>query len=284
MKKSIVAFILTVCMLCFTACSTESPQGSSTAQTTTDTSTTFSTTTDTNSSLFTPVNSTEEYFKTLEFYDYVTQQTIHYLFHEPLRHSEEPVPLVIFLHGRGDTVTAISPGTADPMVQALMALENENDEYSTYTLVPSTPLAYEGDWTNSQVLAFKTLIYDIIGQYNIDLDRIYISGISMGGFMTCRLVSEMPYIFAAAVPLSGAQNISFPSGSHRTAFRIYHVATDPVVNVSCSRSLHQQLLNSNHPNVEYVEYPDGSHISPLYTVFGSDREEFFDWLFSQHLS
>lgn len=279
MKKTIVALILTVCMLCFAACSTKSPKGGSKTQ-----STTSMTTTNPNAIPFTPVYSTEDYFKMLEFIDDATDQAIAYLFHEPLRHSDKPKPLVIFLHGKGDSVSAASPGTATPIVNSLMALENENSKYSTYTLVPSSPLAHEGDWTYTQVIAFKALLKDIIKRYNIDEDRIYLSGISMGGFMTCQLVSEMPDTFAAAVPLSGAQILLLPSESHSTAFRIYHVATDPVVKVSYSRSLYQQLLDSKHPNVEYIEYPVGSHISPIYTVFESNREEFFNWLFSQRLS
>ncbi len=281
MKKYRIACALAVCTLFFSACSTESPQDGSTTQNITNTNTTAATTTQPNTTPFTPVYFTEDYFETLQFHDNATKQTIEYLFHRPLRHSNELMPLVIFLHGKGDSVTAASPGTATPIVQSLMTLENESHQYSTYTLVPSTPLAYEGNWTDSQVTAFKTLLHDVIGQYNIDTERIYLSGISMGGFMTCRLVREMPRTFAAAVPLSGAENLTTPLDSYHTAFRIYHVATDPVVGVSSSRSLYRQLQNAKHPNVKYVEYPDGDHISPLYTVFYSDREEFFGWLFSQ---
>lgn len=290
MQKHLLALVLTSCVLCLTACSPAAHEGGSTTQNATATTatttppTTTTTTIDRNDLPFTPVYSTEDYFETLQFYDDVTEETVHYLFHEPLRDSDEPMPLVIFLHGKGDSVTAASPGTAAPMVHSLMALENQSYEYSTYTLVPSTPLALEGQWTDFQVLAFKMLLWDLIDRYNIDENRIYLSGISMGGFMTCRLVSDMPGTFAAAVPLSGARNLSSALASHDTAFRIYHVATDPVVDVSCSRSLYQQLLDSNHPSVEYIEYPTGSHISPLYTVFDADRDAFFSWLFSQRLS
>ena len=257
------------------------------APTTTATTTTQPTTTtatiDYESLPFTPVYSTSEYFEARDFYDDVTEQTVKYLFHEPLRDSGEPMPLVIFLHGKGDSVTLGSPGTATPMVRSMMELENESYHYGAYTLVPSTPLAHEGQWTDFQVLAFKMLLADLIERYNIDESRIYLSGVSMGGFMTCQLVNEMPGTFAAAVPLSGAQNVRVPLTSHVTAFRIYHVATDPVVDVSRSRSLYQQLVESGHPNVEYIEYPDGSHISPIYTVFEHNRDAFFDWLFSQRL-
>lgn len=250
---------------------------------TTTTQPTSTTTIDYESLPFTPAYSTREYFKALDFYDDVTELTVKYLFHEPLRDSGEPMPLVIFLHGKGDSVTIDSPGTATPMVRSMMALENESYHYGAYTLVPSTPLAHEGNWTDFQVFAFKMLLWDLIDRYNIDESRIYLSGVSMGGFMTCRLVSEMRGTFAAAVPLSGAQNLRSPLESHGTAFRIYHVATDTVVNVSRSRSLYQQLVASGHPQVEYIEYPDGSHISPIYTVFEHDRDAFFGWLFSQKL-
>ena len=289
MKNCVSVFLTAVSLLCLTACSPISHKDTSPANTSVTTITATSaqtvatTTAHRNEIPFTPVYSTAEYFQTRQFYDDITEQTVHYLLHEPLRDSDEPMPLVIFLHGKGDSVTAASPGTAAPLVHSLMELENQSHEYSTYTLVPSTPLAHEGQWTGFQVMAFKMLLWDLIEQYNIDEDRIYLSGVSMGGFMTCQLVSEMPGIFAAAVPLSGAQNLSSALASHSTAFRIYHVATDQVVDVSWSRALYEQLLNSRHPNAEYIEYPTGSHISPIYTVFEAERDEFFSWLFNQRL-
>jgi len=233
---------------------------------------------------FTPISSTQDYFKTTSFIEENTSEIIHYLFHEPIRDTGKTAPLVIFLHGQGDTVTEWSPGTATPIVESLIYLENKSQEYSAYTLVPSTPLAYEGSWTETQLYAFKKLISHLIENYNIDPKRIYISGISMGGFATCRLVNEMPPdTFAAAVPLSGARDIAMPKTLYNTAFRIYHVATDTVVSVSHSRSLYQLLTESDHPNVEYTEFESGSHISPLYTVFTTNRDSFFEWLFDQRL-
>ncbi len=256
---------------------------STTIQSTTETEAT-TTTTEPTEPPFTPVYTAEQYFEEFTFYDEVTEEDIEYLFHEPLRQSDEPFPLTIFLHGRGDPVSHTYTGTATPFVLSLIALENKDSAYGCYTLVPCTPLSYEGDWTFAQVTAFKKLLYELIETYNIDESRIYVSGVSMGGFMTCRLVSELPDMFAAAIPLSGAQNLSWPRTSYGTAFRIYHAATDSIVHVSCSRNLYQQLLNVEHPNVEYVEYPTGAHITPIYTVFQENREEFFSWLFSQRRS
>lgn len=233
---------------------------------------------------FTPVTSTQQYFESMSYYDDIVETTIHYLFHKPLRDTGEAAPLVIFLHGRGDAVSEDYPGTATQFVESLMHLENQSYVYGAYTMVPITPFSYEGNWSGFQIWAFKQLIPKLIEQYHIDPKRVYISGISMGGFMTCQLVSGMPPdTFAAAVPLSGARKISSPELRHNTAFRIYHVATDPVVSVSSSQALYQELVEANHPAVEYIEYESGNHISPLYTVFVEDRDAFFAWLFNQRL-
>jgi len=287
MKKRLFIGILAFCMLCSTACryiSPEAPSEDSTATNSASATTVPEPTIDYSDVPFTPVYSTEDYFETLQYDCDNIKETIYYLFHEPLRDIDEPMPLVIFFHGKGDSVTAANPGTATPIVKSLMALENQDYRYSTYTLVPSTPLSHEGQWTTYQILAFRVLLWDVLNRYNIDKDRIYVSGISMGGFMTCRLVSEMPDTFAAAVPLSGAGTLMSPEKARGTAFRIYHYTDDPVVSVTRSRDLYQQLVNANHPNVELIEYPTGSHISPIYTVFQSNRDAFFSWLFSQRRS
>jgi len=287
MKKRLFIGILAFCMLCSTACkyvSPETPSEDSTATNSTSATTVPEPTADYSHVPFTPVYSSEDYFESKEYYCDSIKETHYYLFHEPLRDIDEPMPLVIFFHGKGDSVTESHLGTAGPIVKSLMELENQDFRYSTYTLVPSSPLSHEGGWTIYQILAFRIVLSDVLNRYNIDKDRIYVSGISMGGFMTCQLVSEMPDTFAAAVPLSGAGTLMSPEKAGGTAFRIYHYTDDPVVSVTRSRELYQQLVKTKHPNVELIEYPTGSHISPIYTVFQSDRDAFFSWLFSQRRS
>ena len=231
-----------------------------------------------------PMLSNEDYFASGTYCDPITHEKVYYLFHEPARENDEKRPLIIFLHGRGDTVNMYSLGTSTPFVNSLMQLENQSEKYGAYTLVPSTPLAEELDWSFSQLETFKKLIFYIKENYNVDEKRIYVTGISMGGFTTCKLVDQMPDdFFAAAVPLSGAKSMLYPEITHNTAFRIYHSANDMVVNVSCSRNLYEQLVQSGHPKVEYIEFEDGDHISPLYSVYVEGRDSFFEWLFAQKL-
>lgn len=233
---------------------------------------------------FTPTYLPEEYFDTSIYVDPYSKEDLEYLFHEPLRETGKSYPLIIFLHGQGDSVDKYHLGTAEPFAEAIINLENQDEKYSSYVVIPSTPKSYEGWWSNNQVDALKNLIYHLKNNYNIDFNRIYITGISMGGFTTCRLVDEMePNTFAAAVPLSGSSNMTNPKELHSTAFRIYHSKNDSVVDVSTSESLYSQLVIADHPNVRYIEFEDGTHISPLRSVYTYGRDEFFDWLFEQKI-
>ena len=189
---------------------------------------------------FTPVTSSESYFETKAYTPPGKVGDIQYLFHEPIRNTGKSYPLIIFLHGLGDRISERSLGTSTQLVKTLMQLENQKEEFSAYTLVPITPYGSEGWWVNWQLEFLKQLIYELPKSYNIDPKRIYVTGISMGGYTTCQLLSEMkPDTFAAAVPLSGAYNLINPVAVNNTAIRIYHSALDTVVDVSCSRSLYQ---------------------------------------------
>ena len=232
--------------------------------------------------VFTPVFSVTEVFELKHFTPPNSAGEIHYLFHEPLWKTGKDYPLVIFLHGLGDTITTSEMGSGTYLVDSLIDMENESEKYAAYTLIPITPLSGEGWWKDWQFDFLQKLIFDLVENYNIDAKRIYVTGLSMGGFTTCRLVNAMPPdTFAAAVPLSGANNLTNPDAHHNTAFRIYHVASDTTVNVESSRSLYQQLRASQHPKAEYYELTSGTHTSPMHTVY-SDRL-FMGWLFTQRL-
>ena len=228
---------------------------------------------------FTPIGSVKDYFQYALYAPPVGLDNIQYLFHEPIRATGKAYPLIIYLHGKGEALSLQNIGSASQLVNNLIALENSMEAYSAYTLVPITPHGSEGQWKAWQIDYLIKLIGELIENHNIDPKRVYITGLSMGGYATCQLVNEMPTTFAAAVPLSGARQMVHPLHIKNTAFRIYHAANDPVVNVTCSRDLYQQLLLYQHPKAEYFETPVGSHTSTLSTAYGDPH--FYIWLFNQ---
>lgn len=231
------------------------------------------------------INTTSDYLKRMKFS--LTNESgsfIKYLFHCPSYETAEAKPLFIFLHGLGGFVSMEDLGDAKNLVEGLIELENKDEKYAAYTLVPITPDGYEGWWTDTQISNFKKLIKKLIENYNIDPKRIYITGFSMGGMTTCRLVNEMPAnTFAAAVPLAGISDIYSPLSHKNTAFRIYHATGDTTVSISSSRRLYQQLKDAGHPKVELIEFEGGHHKTPLDEVYIGQKEEFFEWIFAQKL-
>ena len=236
----------------------------------------------TDSTGFKPIYTSKDYFDTRAYAPTGKKGNIQYLFHKPMRDTGRDYPLVIFLHGLGIEVTETKLGNCSQLTYMMMTLENESDEFGAYTLIPTTPLPNEGWWTDWQLDYLKQLIYHVVDNYNVDPKRIYLTGISMGGFTTCQLVNEMPPdTFAAAVPLSGASQMQDPQALYNTAFRIYHSVKDDIVNVSCSRNLYEQLIMYRHPKALYTEFTSGDHSSPLKKVY-TDRA-FYEWLFAQRL-
>ena len=225
-------------------------------------------------------------YTTTEIYENEAgNEKIYYRFHEPLREHDEPLPLLIFLHGLGDdarTRASMEAGNVGPFIHPLVRLENESADYACYALIPMTPLPLEGWWTSRQLSAFVELMYKIIEDYNIDSRRVYVMGISMGGYTVCDLLNNLPAdTFAAAVPMCGASSLLYPEQLHNTGFRIYHAADDEIVSNWVSWGLYYQLKDSGHENVEIFESETGGHLAPLASAFGDDG--FFEWLFAQRL-
>lgn len=110
-------------------------------------------------------------------------------------------------------------------------------------------------------------VYDVLAdvkrRFRIDEDRVYLTGLSMGGGGTLWLALTRPGIWAAIAPVCPAA----PEGSEDLApnllnvpVHLFHGDQDPAVPVAVSRAWHKRLLGLGSP-VEYVEYPGVKHNS-----------------------
>ena len=228
------------------------------------------------------IQSEETLVKPKDYFEEKSNLGIDYLLHKPVRKTDKNYPLIVFLHGLNDKVYKTDLGIASTLVLSLIKYENESDYYSTYTLIPTTPES--GWWQPNQLENFKTVLTTTIEHENIDPKRVYIAGVSMGGFTLCQLIYEMPpNTFAAAIPMSGCSNLQNPEKHLNTAFRMYHNANDTIVNESCSSSLNQQLLSVGHKNTKYELFYYGDHGTSVNIVFSGHSTTFFPWLFEQKL-
>ena len=113
--------------------------------------------------------------------------------------------------------------------------------------------------------------------HQVEKQRIYIMGLSMGAMATYDLTIRYPELYAAAIPICGTVNASRLKAAKDVKFRIFHGDADNVGPVSGSRQAYKALKAAG-ADVEYIEFPGVTHGSwnPAFT-----QPDFMKWLFSQ---
>lgn len=195
-------------------------------------------------------------------------------------------PLVIFLHGSGERgndneaqlkwgvqnfATDRNMKTHHPIVIAPQCPENMswgNFSYENMSLQPSP--------TKPMKLLME-LINEAILKLPIDTNRIYITGLSMGGFGTFDAILRYPDLFAAAVPVCGGGDVSKAQSISHIPIWIFHGALDKTVKPELSQNMVEALTKAG-ANPGFTQYPDAGHFSWLAAY--SD-EMMIDWLFEQ---
>jgi predicted peptidase len=212
--------------------------------------------------------------------------TLPYGLREPLKITpNEKYPLVIFLHGAGERGK-----DNEKQVKHIQIMFNHNtlNKYPSFVLAPQCPEKQMwSDIASGKLSATPTrpmqlfidLLEEILRDYPIDPKRIYITGVSMGGFGTWDLLARFPQRFAAAVPICGG-------GDERTAEKIKHIpmwvfhgAEDEVVSPKHSRRMVTAIQNAGG-SPGYTEYPGIKHNS---WTTAYKEPHLMPWLFRQTL-
>ena len=197
--------------------------------------------------------------------------------------SKKQYPLVLFLHGAGERG---SDNNAQLFHGSKMFTNPVNREkYPAIVLFPQCPTNgywfYEdrfGENRKAELSMVKELLDTYLALSTVDKERIYIMGLSMGGFGTFDLVCRFPDVFAAAIPICGGidpDRLKVTVG--KVKFRIYHGDNDEVVPVENSRNAYR-ALKSYGADVGYFEFPGCKHDS---WVPAFNQPDFFSWLFEQ---
>lgn len=185
--------------------------------------------------------------------------------------GDEKLPLFIFLHGAGERG---DDNEAQLMHIAPILTDSINSKkYPAILVFPQCP--EEDYWANvdrtndiwtvdsdgtvtSPMSRVIELIQELRQDKNVDLNRIYISGLSMGGFGTLDLISRHADWFAGAIAICGGGDLNKTDKYKGLPLWIFHGAQDPVVPVELSRDLVAKI-QSEDGFVKYTEYPEGGH-------------------------
>ncbi|MDR2040389.1 MAG: prolyl oligopeptidase family serine peptidase [Bacteroidales bacterium] len=215
-------------------------------------------------------------------------------------------PLFIFLHGKGlsgnDNERQLKRG-------AELFLEPENrKKYPSIVIYPQAPkrsafvnimrngksaffvgtrkLMREESNRNEMEISlspYGEMVYDIINQLIvgniIDTTRIYIGGVSMGGYTTYQMIAEYPDLFAAAVAMSAGASLSnVEKWAGKVPIWIIHGEKDPMVPVENSRLIVKELEKLGITNFRYSEYEGIKHHS--WEVAFEDPG-FLEWVYTK---
>jgi predicted peptidase len=204
------------------------------------------------------------------------------------------LPLVLFLHGAGergtDNEAQLKNGAAE-----LLGTDEKQAAFRCVYVLPQCPLGarwVEVDWA-AQTHAFLEepsrplrlvlqLLADMVRWPSVDPARVYVVGLSMGGFGVFDLLSRCPDGFAAGVSVcGGADEAQAPHIAHIPVW-LFHGADDLVVSVERSRRMFRALQTRAAPAVSasrYTEYPHQGH--DVWTAAFSNPV-LLPWLFAQH--
>ena len=178
-------------------------------------------------------------------------------------------PLLLFLHGSGESGNDLEKvKTHGP--PKLIA----RGKQFPFIVVSPQAAHREAGWSNADLYA---LLQDCKQKYRVDADRIYLTGLSMGGFGTWSLAMEHPEEFAAVVPICGGGDTTNIWKLRNTAVWCFHGAKDNNVPLAAD----QKMINALHalnPSARFTIYPDADHDSWTVTY---NNDSLYQWLLSQ---
>jgi predicted peptidase len=183
-------------------------------------------------------------------------------------------PLILFLHGAGERGTNVRKVATHGPPSRVAA----HPEFPFIVVSPQCP---EGKtWSNDVLLG---LLDEIIRTCAVDTRRIYLTGLSMGGYGTWSLGLAHPQIFAAIVPICGGGegiNVLLASREKTRALKTlgvwaFHGGKDPVVPVQESRRMADMLKKAGVKEVKLTVYPQAKHDSWTQTY---ENPALYAWL------
>ena len=198
-------------------------------------------------------------------------------------------PLLVYLHGYGENLTRYKIKDRD-------SLPGNIDDFAVLRkCVIVTPFSPDGIWWNCAEL--KEFIKNIVRQESIDISRIYLCGISMGGYAAWSLMSQYPNSFAAVIPLCGGSNpfnrfftlpfrwnefnsIKFRDNKY-TAVWAFHGILDVVVPYYESSRNIRILRENGNEDCKITLYSWHGHNIGKKTF---STLELYDWMISKQLS
>lgn len=243
-----------------------------------------------------------------EYYDAENDYTLNYRYYTPQDMSEK-VPLIIFLHGRGergsDNDSQLNNAILRPFIE-----DEDSKFYGAMVIAPQCPVKeYNNGWVElfsdnetANSLAYKnysvdsveesneckaivSLIKDTCSKSNVDPNRVYLIGLSQGAVATWDLLARHRDMFAAAVPIAGVGDVSKAEIYADIPIYAFHGNADTTVAYATATPKMYEAINAvGKNNMHFVTFTDAPHAIWEAAIVYKGNEKMpglEEWLFSQ---
>ena len=207
----------------------------------------------------------------------VENKQISYLLYLPTNYSATTkVPLMLFLHGRGESQGPLS-------VVAKWGPPARVEHGYHYPFVIASPQCpTDESWPQaSQQKLLVALLDHLVKTLSIDTDRIYLTGLSMGGYGSWRLAADHPERFAAVVPVCGAGNPADAEKLKNLPIWVFHGTEDKAVPFKSSIEMVEAIEKGGGTMVWFTSL---EHIGHNSWEAAYATPELYEWLGKQSAS
>lgn len=236
----------------------------------------------------------------------------------------DKTPVVLYLHSaaeRGNSIDDIfinpygqSGHWVNPWINYLVD-ETQTGAHQAVLIIPQSGLGKvwssttagdnwdSGNYTDAtskpitkQLQMAMNILTGVTSSYNVDTNKIYVTGASMGGYGTWEALARYSDVFAAGMPVSGAGNISAAATElNSVPIWTYHGGADGIIPASNtdalyftmkqngSSTLYSRLPSEGHAGFDLF-YDPGYFTTDKPGTTGGSGGTVYDWLFSQDLS
>lgn len=199
------------------------------------------------------------------------RSTLHYLAFLPKSYSEkgEGVPLIVFLHGSGERGNDLEKVKA----WGPPAIAEKNRDFPFMVVSPQCP-----DGEQWHALSLKAMLDEVLAKYKVDKTRVYLTGLSMGGYGAWDLASRYPGYFAAVAPICGGGIARMVGNMRAIPTWVFHGKKDEAVPEEESARM-VEALKAAGGNVKYTMLPEAGHIDAWVYAYG--EAGLFEWFLEQ---